>query len=88
MGELGFPQTCYILIGEDNHACIAIAATGCTSRPSKHVDIRFQFVRGAHRDKDIKVYYQSRSSMLADTITKLVNNSQFHALATQVMNII
>lgn len=81
MGEFGFPQALPTPDGGENRACIALATTDCTS---KRLDIRLlHFVRDAHTDGIIRIFYEPSSSVLADIFLKLVNNPQFEALATE-----
>eukprot|EP00873_Tetraselmis_striata_P016111 jgi/Tetstr1/436375/TSEL_025208.t1 len=69
--ELGFPQDGTATpIGVDNQACITIATTDMTSARTKHLDIRLHFVRDAHRDGRVNIFYVPTDDMLAHMFTK------------------
>lgn len=85
LSELGFPPDGPTRIGEDNTACISIATNEITSHRTKHIDIRYHFVRAAVRDGLIGLHYVPTKEMAADIFTKPLRNPQFTRLAQMVM---
>ena len=58
------------IIYEDNQGCIAIAKNHVNHERTKHIDIRYNFVREKVEDKTIVVKYLETTEMLADILTK------------------
>eukprot|EP00873_Tetraselmis_striata_P045637 jgi/Tetstr1/465901/TSEL_010517.t1 len=86
--ELGLALDGPTPIGEDNQACIAIATNDVTSSRTKHMDIRYHFVREACKNGDISIYYVETREMAADMFTKPLRNPLFAKFAAKVMQFI
>ena len=67
--ELGFQQTSPTFIGEDNQSCISITNRTDHKR-TKHVDIKFHFLRDFVAKKIISIGYIPSEHMVADVLTK------------------
>jgi len=64
------PSPTPITIYEDNQSCMALAANPVHHARTKHIDIKYHFIRD-HIDKgDIDVIYCSTKDMVADVLTK------------------
>lgn len=67
--ELGYAQKTTI-IKEDNQACIAIAENPTQHARTKHIDVRYHFVREHVSENRIKLEYVMSRENLADIFTK------------------
>jgi agmatine/peptidylarginine deiminase len=54
----------------DNQSAIATADTVATNERSKHIDVRYHYIREQIQEKNMKVSYLSTVDMLADILTK------------------
>ena len=78
-------QTC--TIHEDNQSAIAIARNPQFHGRTKHIDIKFHFVRQQLENGTIALLFCESSNMLADVLTKGLLAPQHNKLRTQ-LNII
>ena len=69
MNELGFPQETTIL-HEDNQACILLSKNPQAHNRTKHIQVRFHFVREKTASNEVSLKYISTKSQLADIFTK------------------
>lgn len=72
-----------VKILEDNQSCIMMANTLETKR-SKHIDIKYHFVREAIENGKIKLEYISTSNQKADILTKGLSITPFKKLRTKL----
>jgi hypothetical protein len=77
--ELGYGQETTTIM-EDNQACISIAENPAQHSRTKHIDVRYHFIREHVRVKDIKLEYISTKENTADTLTKALAKDQFENL--------
>ena len=68
------------IIYEDNQGCIAMAKNPVNHERTKHIDIRYNFVREKVEDKTIVVKYLETGEMLADILTKGLPREQHRKL--------
>lgn len=68
------------IIYEDNQGCIAMAKNPVNHERTKHIDIRYNFVREKVEDKTIVVKYLETTEMLADILTKGLPREQHKKL--------
>ena len=59
-----------ILIYEDNQSTIKTASEEIYNDRSKHIDVRYHFIREKIRNNQIKVVYLPTEEMIADALTK------------------
>jgi len=57
-------------LNEDNQACLTFSKGSTVSQRSKHIDIRYHFVRDAIQFNEVNVKYCPTEEMLADILTK------------------
>ena len=71
-----------IVIKEDNQGAIALARNPIAHSRTKHIDIRFHFIRKAQEEGVIDIVYCPTSEMVADLLTKPIPRGQFEKLRT------
>lgn len=68
--EFGQPLTGPLQIFSDNQSAIKLSANDCYLPRSKHIDIRYHFLREHVHNLNIKFYYCRGDKMIADILTK------------------
>jgi len=76
-GELGYPQTDSILILGDNNGSIAMAKNPKFHKRSKHVDIRWHWVRDLVNDGYVNIVDCRDPEQTADVLTKALTKPKF-----------
>ena len=71
LNDMGFPQPPTVIY-EDNQPAIHIAENRVTSQRSKHIDIKYHFIREAIINKIIKIVYIPTHDQVADILTKIL----------------
>ena len=75
------------VVYQDNKSTIAIINKGKhTSSRSKHINIRYFFIKDRVDQDEIKVKYLSTSEMISDVLTKPLQGEVFRALRKELMN--
>ena len=74
-----------IKVMEDNQSCICIADNPIAQRRTRHVDIRFHFIRDYINDGTITVTYCPTKEMLADILTKSLHKPVFTDLRNRII---
>jgi hypothetical protein len=69
MEELGYPQSTTILF-EDNEACILLSKNPQSHHRTKHIQIRFHFIREKVASSELELRYISTKDQLGDIFTK------------------
>jgi transposase InsO family protein len=77
LGELGFPQTSPTTVFEDNQACIAITTNPITNSRTKHIDIKYHWLREKVLSRDVAFQYCPSRDMAADIFTKALPKPAF-----------
>lgn len=67
-----------ITIYQDNQGCIALAKNPVSQQRTKHIDIKFHFVREQVKMKTIELTYMKTDEMLADGLTKNLSRTKFN----------
>ena len=62
-----------IVINEDNQGAIALTQNPIAHSRTKHIDIRFHFIRKAREEGIIDIVYCPTSEMVADLLTKPIS---------------
>jgi hypothetical protein len=68
--NFGLDQNKATVIFEDNQGCIALAKNPVSHERTKHIDIRYHFIRELVEAKMIDLQYLPTADMLADLLTK------------------
>ena len=73
---------------EDNRGCLSIATNAMTTGKTKHIDIRYHFVRDLVNDNTISLTWCPTEDMIADILTKFSLPAARHKkLSTLMMNL-
>ena len=65
-----------LIIHEDNQSAISIGNSNIISKKTKHIEIRYHFVKDLIDKCEIKLDYCPTEDMLADALTKGVNKNK------------
>jgi transposase InsO family protein len=76
MGELGYTLTAVPICG-DNQGSIFIASNPVTEKRSKHIDIRYHYVREVVNRGLVKIYFIDGDENPADLLTKNLGSVKF-----------
>jgi len=79
LADFGFAQPPTV-INEDNQPAINIAENRLTSHRTKHIDIKYHFIREAIIEGIIKLQYIPTAEQLADIFTKILPAPQMAKL--------
>lgn len=74
-----FPNGPTVLM-EDNQGAIAIAKNPIAHARTKHIDIRYHYIREAVQERTIELKYCPTNEMLADILTKPLSKGRFELL--------
>ncbi|UYV77122.1 hypothetical protein LAZ67_14003359 [Cordylochernes scorpioides] len=64
----------------DNQAAIKLVENPVFHKRTKHIDVRYHFIRSKHEEGELKVHHVCSSEQLADIITKPLPRNKFHYL--------
>jgi len=85
MSDLGFEQREPTVIYEDNQGCIALSDNPVHHRRTKHIDIRYHFIRERVTSKEIELKYVPTEHQLADLLTKGLAKPRVVALRNSIL---
>lgn len=74
IGQVFAPFNAPVPLMSDNQSAIALTQDHQYHARTKHIDIRFHFIRWVVQDKKIKLVYCSTEDMVADTLTKALSS--------------
>jgi hypothetical protein len=84
--ELGIPVK-GIIIRQDNQSTITMIKNNRpTSQRSRHIDIRYFFLRDQHQSMGVDIVYTPTADMIADVMTKPLFGNCFLKLRNSLMN--
>ena len=81
--SLSFPQGC-VTIFEDNDAVLKLSKEPKINKRTKHISVRFHWIREKISNGIFKLTYLNTKSQLADIMTKVPPGPQFHKLVHQM----
>jgi hypothetical protein len=70
LSGLGYAQEMPTIIMEDNQGCIALSENPVHHRRTKHIDIKFHYIRELIARGEIQLEYIPTEKQLADLLTK------------------
>ena len=77
LAGIGFKQEGPTIIHEDNQSAISLSRNPRDHSRTKHIDVKFHYIRKAIEDKIVDVQYLCTTEMLADTLTKALPLPKF-----------
>ena len=75
-----------LTVFEDNVGCISLSKNPVMHRASKHIEIRYHFVREKVQDGSLKLVYIPSSENIADVLTKSTRKNTFVYLRDKFMH--
>ncbi len=82
--EMGIEYTKPVIIYEDNQSAIAMTKNPQFHGRTKHIAIKYHYIREQVNDGSITVQYCSTENMLADMLTKPLASTQFSKLCSLI----
>ena len=76
-----------IQVLEDNQGAIALVQNPLSSGRTKHIDVRFHFIRGLFRSGDISVKFVPTTEQHADLLTKALSRASLQYHRRKLMNL-
>jgi hypothetical protein len=83
--DLGFPQQEATVIHEDNTGAIALSENPVSHNRSKHIDIRYHFVRERVEMGEVKLVHVASEDQLADLFTKPLERVKLEKFRERVL---
>ncbi|UYV76794.1 hypothetical protein LAZ67_14002030 [Cordylochernes scorpioides] len=80
MSDFGFEIKKPIIINEVNQSCIKLLNSEKVTARTKHIDIKFHFIKDLISNNFLSLYYCSTEKMLADILTKPLPKNKFQEL--------
>ena len=77
LNELGFIQDTPSIIHEDNKSTIHMVYNGNDKGRTKHIDIRFHYIREMIANQQVSVTYLNTEDMISDMLTKPLEPRSF-----------
>ena len=84
MSDFTAEQQLPTIIKEDNQGTIAVARNPISHSRTKHIDIKFHYIREALRDGAVDLIYCPTERMTADILTKPLSRGRFEELRSQM----
>ena len=75
--ELGFEQLQATTVFEDNQSTIKLISKPGNGNKTKHIDLRFNFIRDQVAQSTIQIEYLPTTEMISDILTKPLGTSSF-----------
>ena len=85
--EIGFKQSQPTIVYEDNLSAIHMLVNGNDKGKTKHIDIRYHYIREKIINEEIMVKHLPTENMISDIFTKALNREQFQYLRNLLMGI-
>ena len=85
MRDLGFEQKGATVIYEDNQGCIALSENPMFHKRTKHIDIRYHFIRERVASGEVVLKYVATEHQLADLLTKALPKPRVLALRKPIL---
>ena len=83
--ELVYPPTSPTLVHEDNKSTIIIISNGNDKGRTKHMDIRYHYIRELVQRKQLSVTYCPSPQMTADMLTKSLDIKSLISHRTELL---
>jgi hypothetical protein len=87
LSELGFPQNSPTVLFEDNMSTIHLINNPGNGNKTKHIELRYQFIREQVKNKCIVIKHLPTEDMTSDMLTKVTGPSVFLHLRPKLMGV-
>lgn len=84
LGDFTMIQSCPTVIHEDNQGSITIAKNPVNHSRTKHIDIKYHFIRECVKIGLIELEYCPTEEMLADVFNKPLSKQKFEVLRSKI----
>ena len=84
LASIRFKQKDATVVHEDNQGTIALTKNPKNHSRTKHIDIKYHFVREAVEKKDVRLVYCPTEKMVADILTKPLPKPKFVELRRKI----
>jgi hypothetical protein len=68
----------------DNQGAIALATLGSQNRRTRHINVRYHYIRDCIESGTIAPHYTPTSDMLADGFTKALDRQKFSTFVSSI----
>ena len=85
--ELGFEQQEATTLFEDNQSTIKLIGKPGNGNKTKHIDLRFNFIRDQVAQRTIQIEYLPTTEMISDILTKPLGTSSFVYLRSSLLGL-
>ena len=82
--DLKYIQDRPTMIYQDNQGTIALARNPTFHSRTKHIDIKYHFVRDKIKSSELVIEYKATQEMVADALTKPVSKVKIYDFIKQV----
>jgi hypothetical protein len=82
--EIGCPVALTMPLKMDNQAAIAHIASEASSQRSKHIDIKYKFLKDLYLKQVFNTVHVPTKSMLADLLTKALPTPELRRLSSMI----
>jgi hypothetical protein len=86
LSEIGEEQKTPTTIYHDNQASMAMSKDPCFHKRSKHIDIKYHFVKDLTEQREIQAKYVPTQEMKADILTKPLTKEKFNRCIEGMMH--
>ena len=86
LDEIGFPQTKATALLNDNQAAIAMSKQIFCSSSTRHMKIKFHYIRQLIKDGTVDVNYTPTGDMVADMMTKALPRVPFEKFRSMLLD--
>ena len=83
--DLNFNQESATVIYEDTKGCIDLSQNPVHHKRSKHIDVRYHYIREKVESNDIILIYVNTQEQLADLLTKPLPKQQTQKLREPIL---
>ena len=84
LSSIGFKQSTATALHEDNQRALELSRNPIHHARTKHIDIRYHFIREAVESKEVELMYCPTNLMIADIFTKGLAKQRFNELREQL----
>ena len=83
MKEINLP-TSFINLCGDNMSALTLSAHKAVHQKTRHIDVKYHFLRSLVSNKDVKLNYVNTKFNIADIFTKIVDTTTFGSLISSI----